>query len=214
MAELHACLIHYFARLEKLDYKWKELSKDAEMPLTALANQTEHFRAIKNSSIENAEDVMDREMLERSIFIIRTRIEEEVKLLLNILTQFNDANQDLKNYLDNLENARSKASLKDENVQELINGTPYRPKLDMLLIWAVESFQFYHETYLSIKDSMRLINYETKDTIDNLISAFKEEKRGRNNINRILAFTQFLAKEIPSEKQRSKIRRSLQGSAK
>lgn len=36
---------------------------------------------------------MDREMLERSIFIIRTRIEEEVKLLLNILTQFNDANQ-------------------------------------------------------------------------------------------------------------------------
>lgn len=47
MAELHACLIHYFARLEKLDYKWKELSKDAEMPLTALANQTEHFRAIK-----------------------------------------------------------------------------------------------------------------------------------------------------------------------
>ncbi|EZA60824.1 hypothetical protein X777_13025 [Ooceraea biroi] len=90
---------------------------------------------------------MHKEMLERFIFNILMRMEDEVRLLLNILTQFNDANQNLKNYLDNLENARSKISLKDEATQELINGTPHRPRLNMLLIWAVESFQFYHKMY-------------------------------------------------------------------
>ncbi|EZA60825.1 hypothetical protein X777_13026 [Ooceraea biroi] len=47
MAEkLHACLVQYFARLEKLNHKWQELSKNAEIPLMALANQAEQFRSI------------------------------------------------------------------------------------------------------------------------------------------------------------------------
>jgi len=56
--------------------------------------------------------------------------------------------QDLKNYLVNLENARSKVSLEDETMQELIKGTPYRPTLKLLLEWAVEGFQFFHNMYL------------------------------------------------------------------
>ncbi|XP_011351873.1 uncharacterized protein LOC105287798 [Ooceraea biroi] len=202
MAEkLHACLVQYFARLEKLNHKWQELSKNAEIPLMALANQAEQFRSIiTNPSTESTENAMHKEMLERFIFNILMRMEDEVRLLLNILTQFNDANQNLKNYLDNLENARSKISLKDEATQELINGTPHRPRLNMLLIWAVESFQFYHKMYLQIKDSMNLLDYKAKDTIDNLISSFKEDKRGRKNTNRILAFTQFLAKETLRQK--------------
>jgi len=47
MAEkLHACLVKYFARLEKLDCEWKEHLKNAKMSLTILANQAERFRAI------------------------------------------------------------------------------------------------------------------------------------------------------------------------
>lgn len=56
--------------------------------------------------------------------------------------------KDLKNHLVNLENARSQVSLKDETMQELIKGTSYRPTLNLLLEWAVESFQFYHNMYL------------------------------------------------------------------
>lgn len=44
--ELHVCILRYFARLERLDDKWRELSKKAERPLEALANRTEQFRHV------------------------------------------------------------------------------------------------------------------------------------------------------------------------
>ncbi|XP_011175702.1 uncharacterized protein LOC105207758 [Solenopsis invicta] len=194
--ELHVCLIRYFARLERLDDKWKELSQKAERPLEVLANRAEQLRHVTNSEeIDGVEDSVDQETRERLIFKILMGFEEEIALLSNILTQLNDANQDLKNYLINLENARSKVSLKDETMQELIKGTPYRPTLELLLEWAVEGFQFFHNMYLRISDCMRLIDYKEEETINNLTSSFVEEKRGRKNINKILAFTQFLAKE-------------------
>ncbi|GAB1868610.1 hypothetical protein CAJAP_09689 [Camponotus japonicus] len=193
--ELHACLVRYFARLQKLDEKWKELSAKAERPLEALANQAEQFRHVANVNINETENNMDEETRERLMFKILMGLEDEIALLLDILTQFNDANQDLKNYLVKLENARSQVSLKDETMQELIKGTSYQPKLNLLLEWAVESFQFYHNMYLRIRDCMKSINYKMEETIDNLISSFVEEQRGRRNIYKILAFTQFLAKE-------------------
>ncbi|XP_012533662.1 uncharacterized protein LOC105835175 [Monomorium pharaonis] len=196
--ELHACLVRYFARLVRLDDKWRELSRKAERPLECLANRTEQLRHVMNEEIEGAEESIDQETRERLIFKILMGLEEEIALLSDILTQFNDANQDLKNYLINLENTRSKVSLKDEAMQELIKGTPYQPTLELLLEWAVEGFQFFHNMYLRISDCMRLIDYKTEETVDNLISSFAEEKRGRRNINRILAFTQFLAKETLS----------------
>ena len=55
--------------------------------------------------------------------------------------------QDLKNRLNNLEDARSKVSLDEDTMKELINGTPYRPRLNLLLEWAVEAFNYYHELY-------------------------------------------------------------------
>ncbi|KAL0134857.1 hypothetical protein PUN28_001561 [Cardiocondyla obscurior] len=193
--ELHACLIRYFARLDRLDEKWKDLSKRAERPLQVLANRTEQLRHVMNEETDEAEDSVDRETRGRLIFKILMGLEEEVVLLRDILTQFNDANQDLKNHLVNLENARSKVSLNDETILELFRETPYRPKLELLLQWAVEGFQFYHNMYLRISDCMKSIDYKVEETIDNLVSSFTEEKRGRKNINRILAFTQFLAKE-------------------
>lgn len=193
--ELHACLVRYFARLQKLDEKWKELSAKAERPLEALANQAEQFRHVANVNINETENDMDGETRERLMFKILMGLEDEIALLQDILTQFNDANQDLKNYLVKLENARSQVSLKDETMQELIKGTSYRPKLNLLLEWAVESFQFYHNMYLRIRDCMKSIDYKMEETIDNLISSFVEEQRGRRNIYKILAFTQFLAKE-------------------
>lgn len=35
-------------------------------------------------------------------------------------------------------------------MKELINGTPYRPRLNLLLEWAIEAFNYYHELYLLI----------------------------------------------------------------
>ncbi|EGI67630.1 hypothetical protein G5I_03761 [Acromyrmex echinatior] len=44
--ELHMCLVRYFLRLERLDDKWKELSKKAEKSLEGLANRTEQLRHV------------------------------------------------------------------------------------------------------------------------------------------------------------------------
>ncbi|KAL6258472.1 hypothetical protein P5V15_010429 [Pogonomyrmex californicus] len=192
--ELHTCLIRYYARLNKLDEKWKELSKSAERPLEGLANRTEQFRYVTNK-IEGTEDYVNQEVRDRLIFKIFMGLEEEMTILLNILTQFNDANQDLKNYLVNLENARSKVSLEDEDMKELNEGTPWRPALNLLMQWAVEGFQFYHNMYLRINNCMKLVDYKKEETIDNLISSFTEDKRGRRNIDGIFIFTHFLAKE-------------------
>ncbi|XP_018395565.1 PREDICTED: uncharacterized protein LOC108774052 isoform X2 [Cyphomyrmex costatus] len=193
--ELHACLVRYFLRLERLDDKWRELSKKAERPLEGLVNRTEQLHHVTNEEMEESEDSVDQETRERLIFKILMGLEEEIALLSDILMQFNDANQDLKNYLVNLENARSKISLKDEIMQELIKGTPYRPTLELLLQWAVEGYQFFHDMYLRISNCMKSIDYKTEESVYNLISSFKEEDRGRKNINKILAFTQFLGKE-------------------
>ncbi|KAL6436733.1 hypothetical protein ACFW04_004870 [Cataglyphis niger] len=181
--KLNVSLIRYFARLQNLDDKWKELSEKAERPLEALANQAEQLRHVTNVNINETESSVDGETQERLIFKILMGIEDEITLLLDILTQFNDINQDLKNYLINLENARSQVSLKDETMQELIKGTSYRPKLNLLLEWAMEGFQFYNNMYLSIRDCMKSIDYKREETIDDLISSFVEDQRGRRNIN-------------------------------
>ncbi|XP_011050958.1 PREDICTED: uncharacterized protein LOC105144025 isoform X1 [Acromyrmex echinatior] len=193
--ELHMCLVRYFLRLERLDDKWKELSKKAEKSLEGLANRTEQLRHVTNEKIDGAENSIDQETRERLIFKVLMSLEEEMAFLSNILTQFNDINQDLKNYLVNLENARSKISLKDKLMQELIKGTSYRPALELLLQWATEGYQFFHNMYLRISDCMKSIDYKTEETVSNLISSFVEEDRRRKYINKILAFTQFLAKE-------------------
>jgi hypothetical protein len=40
------CFAKYFARLEKVDHEWKEYLEKAKIPLTVLANQSKHFRAM------------------------------------------------------------------------------------------------------------------------------------------------------------------------
>ncbi|KYM87689.1 hypothetical protein ALC53_03306 [Atta colombica] len=181
--ELHMCLVRYFLRLERLDDKWKELSKKAERSLEGLANRIEQLRHVTNEKIDGAENSIDQETRERLIFKVLMDLEEEIALLSNILMQFNDINQDLKNYLVNLENARNKISLKDKLMQELIKGTSYRPTLELLLQWATESYQFFHNMYLRISDCMKSIDYKTEETVSNLISSFMEEDRGRKYIN-------------------------------
>ncbi|EGI67631.1 hypothetical protein G5I_03762 [Acromyrmex echinatior] len=133
----------------------------------------------KIEKIDGAENSIDQETRERLIFKVLMSLEEEMAFLSNILTQFNDINQDLKNYLVNLENARSKISLKDKLMQELIKGTSYRPALELLLQWATEGYQFFHNMYLRISDCMKSIDYKTEETVSNLISSFVEEDRRR-----------------------------------
>ncbi|XP_050479095.1 uncharacterized protein LOC126868012 isoform X1 [Bombus huntii] len=193
--EVHKCLINYFSQLEKVDCKWNELSEEAKRPLHALRNQSEQLRLVISSEVDDAELCKVDELRERLIFKILMGIDNELTLLFNILTRFNNINQDLKNRLNNLEDARSKISLDEGTMKELINGTPYRPRLNLLLEWAIEAFNYYHELYLLINGNVKQFNYKDEDTIENLTKSFVEDRFKRAQIERILYFTQFLIKE-------------------
>ncbi|CAL7935194.1 unnamed protein product [Xylocopa violacea] len=193
--ELHKCLIIYFSQLEKVDCKWKELSQEAERPLQALRNQSEQIRLVTSKEVNDAELCKIDELYERLIFKILMGIDNELALLLDILARFNSINQDLKNRLKNLEDARSKVSLKDETMTELNNGTPYRPRLNLLLEWAIDAFNYYHELYLFINENIKQFDYKDEETIKNLTKSFVEDRFKRARIDRILGFTQFLVTE-------------------
>ncbi|KAK9309303.1 hypothetical protein QLX08_001040 [Tetragonisca angustula] len=193
--ELHKCLINYFSQLEKVNCKWNELSEEAKRPLHALRNQSEQVRLVVSNEIDNAELCKIDELRERLIFKILMGIDNELRLLFDILMRFNNINQDLKNRLNNLEDARSKVSLDEDTMKELINGTPYRPRLNLLLEWAVEAFNYYHELYLLINGNIKKFNYNDEETIKNLTKCFIEDRFKKLRIERILYFTQFLIKE-------------------
>ncbi|KOX77451.1 hypothetical protein WN51_09775 [Melipona quadrifasciata] len=193
--ELHKCLINYFSQLEKVNCQWNELSEEAKRPLHALKNQSEQIRLVLSNEIDNAELCKIDELRERLIFKILMGIDNELRLLFDILMRFNNINQDLKNRLNNLEDARSKVSLDEDTMKELINGTPYRPRLNLLLEWAIEAFNYYHELYLLINGNIKQFNYNDEETIKNLTKCFVEDRFKKLRVERILYFTQFLIKE-------------------
>ena len=193
--ELHKSLINYFSHLEKVDCKWKELSEEAERPVQALRNQSEQLRLVTSKEVGNAELCEIDELYDRLIYKILMGINNEIALLLDISTRFNNVNQDLKNRLKNLEDARSKVSLNEDTMKELVNGTPCRPKLNLLLEWAVDASNYYYELYVQINRSIKQLDSKSEETIENLTKSFIEDRYKRARIDRILGFTQLLIKD-------------------
>ncbi|XP_047370713.1 uncharacterized protein LOC124957659 isoform X3 [Vespa velutina] len=136
-----------------------------------------------SEDVDNEEICMIDYAREKLIFKIFIGIENEISLLQDILQRLNDAIQDLKNRLTNLEKSRSNVSLHDEDMKDIVNGTPYRPKLNLLLEWAIEGFQYYHELYLSINKSMKAMDYKNEESIDNFADSFVEDRYKRIKLN-------------------------------
>ncbi|KAK2579829.1 hypothetical protein KPH14_007514 [Odynerus spinipes] len=181
--------------VEKLDEKWLELSKTAERPLRALKNQCEQLSHVSSKEVDNENICRIDNAREKLIVKIFLAMENEIQLLLDVIISLNDAKQDLKNRLKNLEKSRSNVSLQDEDLQDLVNGTPYRPKLNLLLEWAIDGFQFYDELYFCINESTKAFDHRKEESIDNIARSFVEDRNKRMKLNRILAFTQFLITE-------------------
>ncbi|KAI4501708.1 hypothetical protein M0802_003043 [Mischocyttarus mexicanus] len=200
--ELHKSLINYFLRLKELNEKWLELFKTAERPLQALKNQCEQLRHVSSKDVDNEGICMIDNAREKLIFKIFMGIENEISLLFDLLKSFKHAFQDLKNQLKNLEKFRSNVSLSDENMKDIINGTPNRPKLNLLLEWAIDGVKYFHEFFLSTKyrslridSSIENMDYRIEESVNKFADSFIEDRYKRNKLNRILAFTQFLIME-------------------
>ncbi|XP_033328902.2 uncharacterized protein LOC117221793 [Megalopta genalis] len=193
--ELHKELIGYFTQLEKVDCKWKELSEEAKRPLHALKNQLEQLRLVTSEGVDNAIFCNTDETHGRLIYKILLGIDNEITLLLDISTRFNNVNQSLRSRYKNLEDARSKVSLNDDAMKELVNGTPYRPRLNLLLKCAMDGLNYYHDLYLRIHGSINHYNWRNDEMAEDLTNLFVEDRFKRERIDQILAITQFLIKE-------------------
>ncbi|XP_076279476.1 uncharacterized protein LOC143208702 [Lasioglossum baleicum] len=193
--ELHKHLISYFSQLEKVDCKWKELSEEAKRPLQALKNQLEQLRLVTSEGVDNADFCKTDEIHGRLIYKILIGIDNEIALLLDISNRFNHANQNLRSRYKNLEEARSKVSLNDDAMKELVNGTPYRPRLNLLLEWAMDGLNYYHNLYLRISGNINQYNFKNEEIMEDLTNSFVEDRFKRERIDQILGFTQFLIKE-------------------
>lgn len=49
--------------------------------------------------------------------------------------------------MERLEAARSKVDPNSPEMRDLIQGTPQRPRLDLLMEWAIDSSKYYNELY-------------------------------------------------------------------
>ncbi|XP_011504962.1 PREDICTED: uncharacterized protein LOC105367841 [Ceratosolen solmsi marchali] len=193
--KLLKCLVDFYSKLACLDNNWKELSKSNEKVLNALRNQVEQLRHVTSSEVDNAELFKIEGLRDQLIFKIHAGIDEEIVAIYDTLTQLNNDTQDLKNRLINLERTRSKLSLDHENMSELVNGTTRRPKLNLLLEWAIDACDYYQNIYYRINNSLKALDYKDEQSIQKLAGSFIEKEMPRTKIDRILAYTQFLAQE-------------------
>ncbi|XP_066591522.1 uncharacterized protein [Prorops nasuta] len=193
--ELLKILTSYFSNLQKLDESWKALANEAERPLQALANQSEQLCHVTKEENDKTEICQIENLREKLIFKILMGLEDEMSLILEILNKFNNANQNLKNRLYNLERTRNKCFTENSSMTEIMKSTTFRPQLNLLLEWAIDGYNYYHQLYLQISNSLKNLDYTKQDTIENLRESFKEDRFKRDKIDRILAFTQFLSKE-------------------
>ncbi|XP_012259416.2 uncharacterized protein LOC105688003 [Athalia rosae] len=192
--EFEKFILGYYLHLFKIDEKWKDLSKTAERPLNSLKNQSEQLRLVSNKLLKDTTDIGYPEGLrEKLIFKINVGIEDELSIILEIINQMNNANQELKSKLKKLENARSKIDPNSVEMKDIVFGTPLRPRMDLLMEWALDSNDYYDKSYSRIRKCMKALDCQDEESIDNLIKSFEPDKKGRANMDRILGFTQFIA---------------------
>nr|XP_012232855.1 PREDICTED: uncharacterized protein LOC105678254 [Linepithema humile] len=195
--ELHVRLIRFYARLREQDKKWTNLLKQAEDPLESLDEKAEQYRHIRSLNLKEVQETIGEEAWRRLQHKIHMCMQKEVTRLLDIQMQLKNICQDMENHLKNLQDARSRVLVKDQWMQVLVNGTAHRPNLTNLLVWSMDAHQHYNNMCLRIDNCFDKLNYDVRDTIEDLTAVFVDERSGRKQMQHILAFTQFLAKEPP-----------------
>lgn len=90
--------------------------------------------------------------------------------------------QDLRIKLERLEVVRSKAAVNEPSFKELVNGTPLRPRLDLLLEWAIESSTYYSQLSANIFENFKALDYKNEESVTDWIQAFDRDRRKRERI--------------------------------
>ncbi|XP_014483409.1 PREDICTED: uncharacterized protein LOC106748957 [Dinoponera quadriceps] len=203
--QLHKALQRYYKRLHSFYDEWLIIGKKIEISLTALNDQSETLQLISDDADYNDAEISE-ELQHRIRFNILMVLDEEQDHLFKIMVQFNRVIQELANLLQNVIRARSKVFVRDndEEMKLLINGSYCRPKLDLLMEWAIKSFEYFNNLYYCINNEIKLLGYDKMKNTDKVLAAIKKANEGRIAINKILAHTQYMIDEqFPNVKHKN-----------
>ncbi|XP_033219065.1 uncharacterized protein LOC117174256 [Belonocnema kinseyi] len=190
------CIVNYFSYLKNVDDTWNDLCKSAKEVIRALKNRCQQLRLVNSIETDKQEIFKIAGLREKLILKLIRGIQEEMTLLGNLLARLNCINQELKNKLMRLEEARSNISLKDSEIEELVSGSPVFPKLEKLLIWAQEVYDYYKTLYQNINEAMLSLDYKNEETIDRLENSFQINYYWRIKIDRVRGLTEALSKTV------------------
>ncbi|XP_069687931.1 uncharacterized protein [Periplaneta americana] len=182
MEQLLKVLHAFFTYLIKHKLKWQENMQKAVSPINALCNQAEQFRLVKK--FEDSEE--DFQLRNKIISKIKSGLEEEMVMLLEILQDCEASNKALKNKLVVVEQSCDVVDTAD-----MLQGTATQPAPGLMLEWAHDAWSLYHAFYLQIFGALKCMNYEDEDTIVQFQKAFKESPEMSNHIQRMIAYTSF-----------------------
>nr|CAH7755520.1 unnamed protein product [Callosobruchus chinensis] len=151
--------------------KWRVLLADALKPAKALGNYSEQLRHVEGASITYLENFT--EIQETLKYRLYTEIDEELKLLKNIIDQLNQSAQDLKNKLSLLE--RSTLDLNWESDTELIMGSPIQPPLSHILDQGFEFCLHFSRAVKQMNEQLKAINVRDEVCMKTLEESFNIE---------------------------------------
>ncbi|KAF7994248.1 hypothetical protein HCN44_003338 [Aphidius gifuensis] len=193
--ELLKSLQSYYICLVKIINKWNTIKKNTEKAIANLRNSCQQLRCVTSEEVDNANICKIEFMRDKLIFKINLGIEEEIEQIDKAIKSLGVLNSELKSKLNNLETTRAKVSTDDPKIIQIIEGTPRRAKLSLLLEWAMISQEYYQQLYQDINERLKSIKRNDEKTVLLLISAFEENQESKTQIERILVFTKFLIEE-------------------
>ncbi|VEN45565.1 unnamed protein product [Callosobruchus maculatus] len=170
--------------------KWRLLLADIQKPAKALGNYSEQLRHVEGANIPYLENFI--EIQETLKYRLYTEIEEELKLLKNIIDQLAQSVQDLKNKLSLLE--RSTFNLNWESDSQLIRGSPVQPPLSHILDKGFEFCLYFSKAVKQMNEHVKAINVRDEECMKKLEKSF-DVKLDEDFIRQFLAIVQYINNE-------------------
>nr|CAI5868729.1 unnamed protein product [Callosobruchus analis] len=170
--------------------KWKLLLADALKPAKALGNYSEQLRHVEGANITYLENFT--EIQETLKYRLYTEIEEELKLLKNIINQLGQSVQDIKNKLSLLE--RSTFDLNWESESELIRGSPVQPPLSHILDKGFEFCLYFSKAVKQMNEQVKTINVRDEESMKKFEESF-DVQLDEDWIRNFVAIVQYIDNE-------------------
>ncbi|XP_043287414.1 uncharacterized protein [Venturia canescens] len=189
---LKTALKNYYIQLETTERKLKEVLENLENPVQTLINLSKQYHHVTSKDVDNAEICDINDLRDRLVFKIRNDIELEVAAIANKVGQLRNCAEDLHRKFNHLESVRSEAILSEPNFNELVDGTPYIPRLNLLMQWSIESYTLVSEFCERVSTNFKDVDYLDPEKVEKWAKYMNRESDDRGRVKEILGFTVFL----------------------